>query len=58
MLKRVFGRVPVIYVEVVVGDHGLLVQFDSVRSERQQMLDGNAVVRSGDALVEEGGLSS
>ena len=57
-MKRVFGRVPVIYVEVVVSDHGLLVQFDSVRSERQQMLDGNAVVRSGDALVKKGGLSS
>ena len=42
---------------MVVGDHGLLVQLHALRGEGKEVLDGDAIVRSGDALVQEGRLA-
>ena len=55
--REIFRGIPVVDVEVVVGDHGLLVQLHALRGEGKEVLDGDAIVRSGDALVQEGGLA-
>ena len=55
--REIFRGIPVVDVEVVVGDHGLLVQLHALRGEGKEVLDGDAIVRSGDALVQEGRLA-
>ena len=46
--------VPIIDIEVVIGDHALLVELNPVVGERKKIENGDFALGEGDALVEKG----
>ena len=46
--------VPIIDIEVVIGDHALLVELNAVVGEREEIEHGDFALGEGDALVEKG----
>lgn len=46
--------VPIIDIEVVIGDHALLVELNAIVGEREEIEHGDFALGEGDALVEKG----